>query len=57
MMHLFLVNLLLILGGPFVVVGGIVALASLGNPGLVRPPTSPRPRPVARPRPRLVVAW
>jgi hypothetical protein len=51
-----LINLLLILAGPFAVVGGISAIAVAAGAELVHRPMKPRPRPVARPRPRLVVA-
>lgn len=57
MTHLFLINLLLILAGPFAVVGAITTIAVAAGFSLTRPATGPRPRPVTRPRPRLVVAW
>lgn len=58
MIPIFLLNLLLILAGPFAVVGAITALATAGGFSLTRPATGPRPRPVARPRPaRWAVAW
>ncbi|WP_433368305.1 hypothetical protein ACQPZX_41305 [Actinoplanes sp. CA-142083] len=47
-------NFLLILLGPFLVVGLVVAIASAMWPGLIEvlfPAPRPRPRPVARPRP------
>lgn len=54
---LMLINLLLILAGPFAVVGAITTIAVAAGADLARPPMAPRPRPVTRPRPRLVVAW
>jgi hypothetical protein len=49
-----LANLLLIVFGPFLVVGGIVGLAAAMWPGLLGvlfPAPQPRPRPVTRPKP------
>jgi hypothetical protein len=55
-MSLIMLNLLLILAGPFTVVGAITAVAVAAGFG-ARPAMSPKPRPVTRPRPRLAVAW
>lgn len=51
MIPIFLLNLLLILAGPFAVVGAITTIATAAGAELARPPMSPRPRPVTRPRP------
>jgi hypothetical protein len=57
MSHLILINLFLILAGPFVVVGVITALAAAGFPGLLRPPPATAGQYQPTPRPRWVVAW
>lgn len=52
MTHLFLINLLLILAGPFAAVGALAAVATLSCPGFAR---APQARPV-RPAMRWAVA-